>query len=161
LPTGVTINNAGSQKAGIYQGLTPNVAAPPYGDTTDYYSTGIGTTTINFAGFNDYLGLEWGSVDAYNTLKLFNGKTLIGTFTGSQIQAAANGSQSANGTFYVDFIVPQEFTSIQLISTNFSFEIDDLAFIDPPPPLPEPATIALFGIPLAGIGFLRRRSVVA
>ena len=161
LPGGVVIDNAGSNSAGLFTGLTPGIAAPPFGDATKYYSTGVGTTTISFPGFNTYLGLEWGSVDPYNTLKLFNGTTLLGSFTGTDIEAGANGDQLANGTFYVNFAVPEEYTSIELISTNFSFEVDNIAFIDPPGPVPEPASLALFAASLGGVGFLRRRRKAA
>lgn len=43
------------------------------------------------------------------------------------------------------------------ISEMNAYVVDDVDDIDDQPEIPEPATIALFGVGLAGIGFMRRR----
>ncbi|HEX5325447.1 MAG TPA: hypothetical protein VFW75_02145, partial [Acetobacteraceae bacterium] len=60
-------------------------------DATTYLTTGLGTITLTMPGPEKYLGLLWGSVDAYNTLDLYNGASLVGSITGADVTASANG----------------------------------------------------------------------
>ena len=64
-------------------------------DTTTYLTTGVGSVTLTLPGQEKYAGLLWGSVDAYNTLSFYNGATLVGTATGTDVTASANGDQGA------------------------------------------------------------------
>lgn len=126
-------------------------------DATTYLTTGTGSLTLAFALPTNYIGLLWGSVDDYNTLKLYNGNTLVGTVTGNDVTHNPNGDQGVNGTFYVNINSTLAFNRVVASSTSDAFEIDDLAF-DPPAPVPEPLTLSLFGAGLAGLGMMRRKS---
>src|SRR5262249_50148599 len=63
---------------GLHTGSAAGVAATPFGDVTQYYSTGLGTTTITFNDEKTYLGFLWGSIDSYNRIAFYDGDTLIG-----------------------------------------------------------------------------------
>jgi hypothetical protein len=124
-------------------------------DTTTYLSTGIGTITLTLPGPEKYFGLLWGSVDTYNSLELFNGASLVGTVTGTDVTAGANGNQGALGTFYVNISDDLAFNKVKLISTQYAFEADNVAY--GVAAIPEPGTIAIFGAGLLAFGWLVRR----
>jgi hypothetical protein len=75
----------------------PTVSGP---DATTYLTTGIGSVSLSLPGPEKYIGLLWGSVDSYNSLQFYDASNaLIGTITGLDVTAAANGNQGASGTF--------------------------------------------------------------
>ncbi|HEX2116222.1 MAG TPA: PEP-CTERM sorting domain-containing protein [Alphaproteobacteria bacterium] len=157
LPSDPVFSGSGSLY-GLYTGTTAGVAATPFGDATQYYSTGLGTTTITFDEDNTYLGLLWGSVDAYNSIAFYKDGNLIGTINGAAIRNPANGDQGIGGTYYVNFEVDGGYDSVRLISTNYSFEIDDLAYgSDYLRLIPEPAAALLLSAGLFALGYARRR----
>lgn len=125
-------------------------------DTTTYLSTGIGSVTLTLPGLEKYFGLLWGSVDSYNTLKLYNGATLVGTVTGTDVTASANGNQGAAGTFYVNISDDLAFNTVKLISTQYAFEFDNVAY-GSKTAIPEPGALAIFGASLLAFGWLLRR----
>lgn len=142
---------------GLHSGSAPGVAAAPFGDATQYYSTGLGTTTITFDEEKTYLGLLWGSIDGYNSIEFYDGDTLVGTVGGAAIRNPANGDQGIGGTFYVNFEIAGGYDRIKLISNGLSFEIDDLAYGGEYEVVPEPAAALLLGSGLLALGYARRR----
>lgn len=135
-------------------------------DVTNYLTAGIDSVTMMFSSPQYYLGILWGSVDSYNTLSFYNGKpipaNLIGSITGSDILAGANGDQGYLGTLYENINSTTAFTSVVATSSQYAFEFDNVAFASFPVGVPEPATYALLlsGLLTAGL-FKNSRKVTA
>ena len=199
LPSGLTMSWDGD--AGPVSGSVLGIHAAPYlsggnglgfgpsagtqangVDGTTYMTAGsAGSVTLQFPSLETYLGILWGSVDGYNSLSFYNGATLIGTVTGSDVMASPRGDQGANGTAYVNITATggSAFDRVVATSGGNAFEFDDVAFsetisalaADPiddvafnatisalaADPVPEPTSLGLFGIGLLGLGFVRRR----
>jgi hypothetical protein len=103
----------------------------------------------------DYFGLLWGSVDGYNTLAFYDGMTLVGSVTGSNVTASPNGNQGVNGTLYVNINSTLPFNRVVATATQYAFEFDNIAFNRAE--VPEPGTLALLGLGLLGVSAARRR----
>lgn len=129
-------------------------------DTTPYLTTGIGSVTLEFTSNQTYLGLLWGSVDDYNALDFYNGDTLVGSFTGTDIWANANGDQGQQGTFYVNFNnTSGSFNRVVASSTSYGFELDNVAYNSLRYNVPESgATWTLLGLALAALFVTRRKA---
>ena len=173
---GLTVSFTGD--AGVVQGSASGLYAAPYlsngngslfgdssngPDSTKYLSTGIGTVTLTLPSLSNYIGLLWGSVDNYNSLELFNGNTLVGTVTGDKVTSSANGDQGVNGTYYVNINSDLAFNTVELLSTQYAFEADDIAY-NPPTiqrhddPVPEPSGLSLIAAGIAFLGLLGWRN---
>lgn len=131
-----------------------NPAGP---DTTTYLSTGIGSVTLEFAGLHNYLGLLWGSIDGYNSLSLYNGASLVHTFTGSDVTNSPNGDQGINGTAYVNITTDSGFNRVVASANRYAFEFDNVAF-GTHSVSDTGSTLTLLGLGLAGAIALRRQS---
>ena len=173
---GVSFVTNGQTVTGAVSGL---YAAPylsngnggPFGDpndgadTTKYLTTGTGQVILTFGASEKYIGLLWGSVDAYNSLLLYNGNSLVATITGSDVTNSANGDQGASGTFYVNINSTVAFNKVIATSTANSFEFDNVAY-NPNTVVvgvPEPSTgiaAAMSALPL-GLVWLRKRRMRA
>ena len=136
-------------------------------DATTYLTSGsTGSTagakvTLVFPTSELYMGLLWGSVDAFNTLTFFNGSALVGSVTGANVFAGANGDQGVSGTFYVNINSDTAFDTVVATSTDHAFEFDNVSFdVRNQGQTPLPASVWLFGSVLAGSGlFFRRRRI--
>jgi hypothetical protein len=165
--SGTFSNDAGASFSGtgaiVAQSL-PSLDAAPDGDTTAFLgvpgpdpSLTSGTETISFNAQHNYFGLFWGSIDSYNTISFYDDNVLVGSYGGAQISNPANGDQSADQTNeYVNFSFTggDTFDEVVLASDGRSFEVDNLAVNNS---VVEPASVALVGAGLIGLGLTARR----
>ncbi len=143
--------------------------ASPYGITDTYltvpYNYSAGAVALTTPGNYNYFGLYWGSLDLYNSIHFYDGASLIGSFNGADIfSLMANGGQSSwASNRYVNFLFTDGdlFDRIVLVSTNWAFESDNHAFGNVTTSVPEPATLAMFGLGLIGLGMMARRRQAA
>ncbi len=170
----ITVSFTGDAKV-VTGFLSGQYAAPyvngnglPFGDPTTgpdltrYLSTGIGSVTLAFTLPQTYLGVLWGSADLYDTLSLDDGSTLIASFTGADVNAAANGDQGINGSYYVNISNLNPFTKAVFTSSSYAFEFDNVSYnVDPPGAVPEPLTLSLFAAGLLGLTMMTRRRKLA
>ena len=172
---GATTVNFNNYNCGAYSSCYGNGAlvsgsasghyASPYGINSPYltvaYSSAVGSVTLNTPGDFNYFGLYWGSLDTYNSIAFYNNGSLIGGFDGDDIfPLLANGGQTSwASNRYVNFFFTGSslFDRIVLTSTNYAFESDNHAFANIRNSVPEPGTLALFGLGLFGLGVTARR----
>lgn len=148
----------------IVNGSLSGKYAAPFGlsqpDQTNYVSVpnpfSTGSVTVGLGGMYDYFGLWWGSVDSYNTLSFLKAGVVVASFTGTQVvnPSAANGNQTAPSTnIYVNFFDLPDFDSFKMTSTQYAFEVDNIAIGR----VPEPGTILLFGLGMLGMTIFGKR----
>jgi hypothetical protein len=139
--------------------------ASPYGVTDTYltvpYNYSAGAVSLTTPGSYNYFGLYWGSLDLYNSIHFYDGGSLVGSYSGADIfSLMANGGQSSwASNRYVNFLFTEGdlFNRIVLVSTNWAFESDNHAFGNVTTSVPEPGTLAMFGVGLIGLGMMARR----
>jgi len=156
LPAGFVAQGA-TPAAGLATGNLSNVFLEPTGDTSTYLTTGTGFI-LDYAipAGSTYFGFYWGSTDIYNTFQInesngsdlqITGSTLASMFPGINV----NGNNSYFVNLYAD--AGTTFTSAGFASSNYAFEVDNIATATP-----EPASIAMLaGGLLVVAGSLRRR----
>ena len=154
-------------------GGSDGIYAEPFHDTTQYLTVqpGGSSETVAFGGAYKTLGLYWGSMDTYNSIIFYDGATAIATVTGTDadnsVPGPANGDQANDATnryITISDLLGHNavFTSIVLMSTQDSFELDNLAWSarisnDGRFPTPLPGALALFAGGLGMIGLVAGR----
>ena len=121
---------------------------------TPYFSSIFGTVTFTFAAVLDTFKIVWGSPDAYNSLKFYNGDTLVDTVTGSDITNEF-GDNIPNSLFTITNI--GNFDSVRFTSTSAAFEFANVQAVSS---VPLPAGGLLLLSAFGGVAALRRRKSV-
>jgi hypothetical protein len=114
-----------SGQAGVYHGASGNAVAPQLAGTTiaaNYLAAQpFGAVTITYSAPQTYFGINWGSVDSYNSLQFYNNGVAVASLTGAQVLSSAGfGFTSANVA--VNFATGTQFTSVIARSTSPAFE---------------------------------------
>lgn len=150
LPSGFTLTG-GSYL--LTTGNTPFISATPaFSDGSGYLSVQAGglATLQSAAGYRS-VSVFVGSIDTFNTVQVLNTVgAVIGTFTGTDFTASANGDQSLPSTnrrvtFFAN--AAETIGGIRFLSSGNSLEVDNVVFA-----VPEPATWLLMIVGLALVG---------
>jgi hypothetical protein len=134
--------------SGVYSGTSTGLSAAPYTptgrDTSSYLVAETNSSvTITYSTTQQNFSLLWGSVDTSNTLNFYNGTTLVGTVTGSEVEANANGAQDSTGSYYVTIsnLLGGGFTSVVATQDGRSPAFE----FSPAVSQASPAPMAMFG----------------
>jgi len=182
-PNQVSVTTVSGGGFGFAQGDLAGVYAAPANDATHFAygpsqngGSDSAEVNVNFAGLLsglgsnaslNYFGLYYGSIDTYNDVVFYdaNGdilQTVTGTSLIQQFNGTSGNQEADSSNIYVNlFFTPSEqFTSFSFRTSGRAFEVDNLVvgYQVSQNEVPEPASLALFGLGLAGAGFARRRN---
>ncbi|MET4897179.1 PEP-CTERM sorting domain-containing protein [Sphingomonadaceae bacterium jetA1] len=169
---GLTQLPNGFSLTGNYRLVTGTVtgAAAPAGDKTQYLavSTNPGARLTADKGYTG-VGVYWGSADTFNRLSILDtAGNLIKMISGGEI--GGTGADNSSGdwynakynryvTFTLDGDTGQKIGALQFDSDRTAFELDNVSFFNSTPTsVPEPATVALFGLGILGLVVLMKRN---
>jgi len=179
-PAGLVSISGGTY--GFRSGTVSGVAAAPAGDKTCFaYGPSVGgalpdKVNINYSSLLsqlgtgaslNYFGLYYGSIDTFNDLTFYNATggviaTITGTSLINQFKGTSGNQQADSSNIYVNlFFDPSEqFTSFSFSTSGIAFEMDNLVIgYNVSRSVPEPASLALVGMALAGVVVTRRRKL--
>ncbi len=157
---GYDLNWTWSGSGTIVNGSVNSAYAAPFGlttpDQTDYLVVSQNSTTADLGSSTyNYFGIWWGSVDTHNYIDFYNGSKIVYSISGSQISSAKGSWTKQDQNVYVNLNDLEAFDSFDLRSTGIAFELDNITVGNQP--VPEPATMFLFGTGLIGLAGARAR----
>lgn len=142
----------------VTTGSVNGVRAQPFGSSGNYWTVGPSDGSPGVLDLSTFASIGavsfiWGSVDAYNTIEVFDRLgVLIDSFTGADVALPANGDQvdpSKNPIVTLSFsgATRDNIGGLRLISTQNAFEVDNFSVTA----VPEPGVWAML---LVGFGFI-------
>lgn len=167
--TTVTFNGSTALPAGfsggvVVQSNSLNQFSTPNGDTSNYYAVGsgpsyTGTATFTPGGAFTYFGLYWGSIDLYNSISFSLNGSVVASYSGADFPPSNGNQTSPNTNEYVNFLFNggSSYDKVTFNTSTANFEMDNVAYGNVATSVPEPASLAVLGLGLAGLAALRRR----
>ena len=156
---GVLPSNFSTSGGGIVIGTAQSYFVEPQNDTSAYLTTGIGSVTINLSAAPvNYFGLDWGTVDTYNTIALTETNGTVDTFTGTQAASVAGIPANGSTDAYINFFgtAGTSWKSVTFSSSIAAFESDNVSYGNVAA-TPEPSTWSMLAAGLCVSGLLLRR----